>query len=151
MAGFRLCAALPLRLPPVRECRFLLFCPRGRAAGGLASRAVLSGAGGRVGVGGLGVSFAATVAGRVCRLLLVSVRGGVCCRHIVAVCLFFFPFCVEEKNQVSCRGFDPRGEFFFFWRRRKIKVSCRGFDPRWPHSACETVIAAHMVKQQCLR
>ena len=66
--------------------------------------------------------------------------------------LFFsFSFCLEEKNQVSCRGFDPRGEVFFFWRRRKIKVSCRGFDPRWPPSACETVIAAHMVKQQCLR
>ena len=36
--------------------------------------------------------------------------------------------------------------FFFFLRRRKTKVSDREFDPRWRHSACETVIALHMVK-----
>ena len=37
---------------------------------------------------------------------------------------FSFSFCVEEK----------------------IKVSGRAFESRWPHSACETVIAVHMVK-----
>ena len=40
------------------------------------------------------------------------------------VCLFSFSFCVEEKTKVSDREFDSRGR----------------------HSACETVIAVHMVK-----
>ena len=44
----------------------------GRAAGGLASRAVWSGARVCEGVGDVGVSFAATVAGRGCRLVLLS-------------------------------------------------------------------------------
>ena len=68
----------------------MLFCPRGRAAGGLASLAVWSGAGVCVGVGGLGVSFASTVAGRGCKLLLVSVRVVVCCVEAIPLCLASF-------------------------------------------------------------
>ena len=40
------------------------------------------------------------------------------------VCLFSFSFCVEEETKVGDREFDSRGR----------------------HSACETVIAVHMVK-----
>ena len=49
----------------------------------------------------------------------------------------------------------PRGLFwaevesvfvFFFFRRRKTEVSEREIDSRRRHSACETVIAMHLVK-----
>ena len=36
--------------------------------------------------------------------------------------------------------------FFFFFRRRKTEVSEREIDSRRRHSACETVIAMHLVK-----
>ena len=36
--------------------------------------------------------------------------------------------------------------FLFLFASRKTKVSDREFDSRGRHSACETVIAVHMVK-----
>ena len=77
--------------------------------------------------GDFGVSFVATVAGRYTRRggPRLSVQGEPLIVLTRRTCAFFsFSFCVEEKT----------------------KVSDREFDSRWRHSACETVIAVHMVK-----
>ena len=47
----------------------------------------------------------------------------------------------ESKGQGMSVDF-----FLFLFASRKTKVSDREFDSRGRHSACETVIAVHMVK-----
>ena len=66
----------------------------------------------------------------------------------LSVAFFLFIF-ASRKTKVSDRGFDSRGcvpFFFSFCVEEKPKVSDREFDSRGRHSACETVIAVHMVK-----